>query len=57
MANHLRTELVLGALNKAIGQRRPQGIIIPRYAVHLPGLRQAMPRDGVMTSTGSAGDL
>ena len=27
MANHLRTELVLEALNMAIGQRRPQGVI------------------------------
>ena len=27
MANHLRTELVLGALNMAIAQRRPQGVI------------------------------
>ena len=26
MANHLRTELVLAALNMAIGQRRPQGV-------------------------------
>ena len=27
MANHLRTELVLEALNMAIAQRRPQGVI------------------------------
>ena len=27
MANHLRTELVLAALNMAIAQRRPQGVI------------------------------
>ena len=27
MANHLRTELVLEALNMAIGQRRPQSVI------------------------------
>jgi len=27
MANHLRTELVLEALNMAIAQRRPQSVI------------------------------
>ena len=27
MANHLRTELVLEALNMAIAQRRPEGVI------------------------------
>jgi putative transposase len=27
MANHLRTELVLDALEMAIGQRRPDGVI------------------------------
>ena len=27
MANHLRTELVLGALNMAIAQRRPEAVI------------------------------
>ena len=27
MANHLRTELVLAALNMALGQRRPDGVV------------------------------
>jgi putative transposase len=27
MANHLRTSLVLDALNMAVGQRRPDGVI------------------------------
>ena len=27
MANHLRTELVLGALNRALGQRRPEAVV------------------------------
>ena len=27
MAHHLRTELVLGALNMALGQRRPDGVV------------------------------
>ncbi len=27
MAHHLRTELVLAALNMALGQRRPQGVV------------------------------
>jgi len=30
MANHLRTELVLDALEMAIGQRRPDGVIHQR---------------------------
>ena len=36
MANHLRTELVLGALNMAIGQRRPQGVIHHSAARNTP---------------------
>jgi putative transposase len=31
MANHLRTELVLDALEMAIGQRRPDGVIHHMY--------------------------
>ena len=27
MANHLRTELVLGALNRALGQCRPEAVV------------------------------
>ena len=59
MANHLRTELVLAALNMAIGQRRPQGVIHhsdkgAQYTSLAFGKRC---RDiGVVTSTGSAGD-
>ena len=59
MANHLRTELVLGALNMAIGQRRPQGVIHhsdqgTQYTSLAFGNRCR--EMGVMTSTGSAGD-
>ena len=36
MANHLRTELVLGALNMAIGQRRPQGVIHHSDSEYVP---------------------
>ena len=59
MANHLRTELVLGALNMAIGQRRPQGVIHhsdqgTQYTSLAFGKRCR--EMGVMTSTGSAGD-
>ena len=39
MATHLRTELVLGALNMAIGQRRPEGIVLIRQGL-LPYLSQ-----------------
>jgi putative transposase len=31
MANHLRTELVFGALNMAIGQRRPEEVAHHSY--------------------------
>ena len=59
MANHLRTELVLGALNMAIGQRRPQGVIHhsdrgSQYTSLAFGKRCR--EMGVVTSTGSAGD-
>ena len=59
MANHLRTELVLEALNMAIAQRRPQGVIHhsdkgAQYTSLALGKRC---RDrGIVTSTGSAGD-
>jgi len=36
MEPHLRTELVLHALNMAIGQRRPQGVITPIKAASTP---------------------
>ena len=59
MANHLRTELVLGALNMAIAQRRPQGVIHhsvkgTQYTSLAFGKRCR--EMGVVTSTGSAGD-
>ena len=59
MANHLRTELVLAALNMAIGQRRPQGVIHhsdkgTQYTSLAFGKRCR--EMGVVTSTGSAGD-
>ena len=59
MANHLRTELVLEALNMAIARRRPQGVIHhsdkgAQYTSLAFGKRC---RDkGIVTSTGSAGD-
>ena len=49
MTHHLRTELVLGALNMALGQRRPDGVVHHSdqgIAVHFARLRQAMPGDG-----------
>ena len=59
MANHLRTELVLEALNMAIAQRRPQGVIHhsdkgAQYTSLAFGKRCR--EMGIVTSTGSAGD-
>ena len=59
MANHLRTELVLAALNMAIEQRHPQGVIHhsvsgTQYTSLAFGKRCR--EMGVVTSTGSAGD-
>ena len=59
MANHLRTELVLEALNMAIGQRRPQGVIHhsdrgSQYTSLAFGKRCR--EMAVVTSTGSAGE-
>ena len=50
IANHLRTELVLAALNMALAQRRLQGEVVHHsdkgVAVHLARLRQTVPGDG-----------
>ena len=48
MANHLRTELVLEALNMAIAQRRPAGVIhhSARARVHFARFRQAVSGQG-----------
>ena len=59
MANHLRTELVLAALNMALGQRRPDGVVHhsdkgTQYTSLAFGKRCR--EMGVVTSTGSAGD-
>ena len=59
MANHLRTELVLEALNMAIAQRRPEGVIHhsdkgAQYTSLAFGKRCR--ERGIVTSTGSAGD-
>ena len=59
MANHLRTEPVLEALNMAIAQRRPQGVIHhsdkgAQYTSLAFGKRCR--EAAVVTSTGSAGD-
>jgi putative transposase len=59
MATHLRTELVLGALNMALAQRRPEAVIHHsdqgcQYTSYAFGKRcQEM---GVMPSMGSVGD-
>ena len=59
MAHHLRTELVLAALNMALGQRRSQGVVHhsdkgSQYTSLAFGKRCR--EMGVVTSTGSAGD-
>lgn len=59
MANHLRTELVLSALNLAIRQRRPKEVIHhsekgAQYTSMAFGKR--CHEMGVLTSTGSTGD-
>ena len=59
MANHLRTELVLAALNMAIAKRRPEAVIHhsdkgAQYTSLAFGKRCR--EMGVLTSTGSAGD-
>ena len=59
MASHLRTELVLAALNMAIAQRRPDGVVHhsdkgAQYTSLAFGKRCL--EMGVVTSTGSAGD-
>ena len=49
MATHLRTELVLDALNMAVWQRRPRQVIHHSdqgRAVHVPGLRAPLPGGG-----------
>ena len=59
MAHHLRTELVLGALNMALAQRRPEGVVHhsdsgSQYTSLAFGKRCR--EMGVLPSTGSAGD-
>ncbi len=59
MAHHLRAELVLGALNMALGQRRPYGVVHhsgkgSQYTSLAFGKRCR--EMGVLPSTGSAGD-
>jgi putative transposase len=59
MATHLRTELVLKALNMALGQRRPQGVIHhsdqgSQYTSI--GFGQRCREAGVRPSMGSVGD-
>ena len=49
MATHLRTELVLEALNMALTQRRPTAVIHHSdqgLPIHVARLRVALPRDG-----------
>ena len=52
MANHLRTELVLEALNMALWQRRPGSVVHHSDQ----GRSRALPRDGRRTAMGSVGD-
>src|ERR1039458_4005755 len=59
LKNHLRTELVLEALQNAISQRRPQGVIHHsdrgcQYTSYAFGKR--CQEAGVMPSMGSVGD-
>ena len=59
MANHLRAELVLDALEMAIGQRRPRGVILhsdqgSQYTSLAFGMR--CKETGVRPSMGSVGD-
>ena len=59
MANHLRTELVLAALNMALAQRRPESVIHhsdkgTQYTSLAFGKRCR--EMGVLASTGTAGD-
>ena len=49
MAGHLRTALVVEALEMAVTQRRPEAVIQslrPRLPVHLAGLRRSLPGTG-----------
>jgi putative transposase len=59
MANHLRTELVMDALNMAIQQRRPTGVILhsdqgAQYTSLAFGIRCR--EAGILPSMGSVGD-
>ncbi len=59
MTHHLRTELVLGVLSMALGQRRPEGVVHhsdkgSQYTSLAFGKRCR--EMGVLPSTGSAGD-
>jgi putative transposase len=59
MVNHLRTELVLDALEMAIGQRRPRGVVLhtdqgSQYTSLAFGMR--CKEAGVRPSIGSVGD-
>ena len=55
MANHLRTELVLEALNMALWQRRSS--FRPRQPICVVRLRQTLPRDGGRAVNGIGGGL
>ena len=60
MANHLRTELVLDALNMALGQRRATGVIHhsdPGLPVHVDRVRAAVSRGRSSAVDGIGGRL
>ena len=58
VAAHLRTELVLNALDMAVQQHRLDSVIYhsDQGCQHLLRLRRALPAMGVVPSMGSVGD-
>ena len=59
MANHLRTEIVLNALNMALARRRPKQVVhhSDRGAVHFARLWQTMSRSRAGCPSGARPDL
>ncbi len=58
MANHLRAELVLEALNMALCQRRPDSVVHHSdQAIHVVRVRETLPRDGRRSVDGFDGRL
>ena len=59
MANHLRTELVLEALNMVLWQRRPDSVVhhSDRLPIYVVRVRETLPRDGRRPVDGFGGRL